>query len=342
LRILVCHTQVPFARGGAELLVENLVSELRARGHEAELVAVPFKWYPPSAVVTQSLVWRLLDLEEVQGRTVDLVIATKFPSYAVRHRNKVVWLVHQLRQAYELDRTELGEFGEEPFDRAARRAVHRLDRATLSEARRLFAISENVASRLEKSVGLEADVLRPPPQPLEYRCDEYGDFVLSVGRLDRAKRVDLLLEAAAADGDLRVVIAGEGPDRSRLEELAETRRLDGRVTFTGRLDDDALADQYARCGAVFYAPIDEDMGFVPFEAFLAEKPVVTTRDAGGPLEVVEDRRTGLVCEPTAGSVAEAFAWLRAHPDEARTQGRAGRDVSAQLTWDSTIDRLLGS
>jgi glycosyltransferase involved in cell wall biosynthesis len=218
--------------------------------------------------------------------------------------------------------------------------VHRLDRTTLSEAKRLFAISENVASRLEKSVGLEAEVLRPPPQPLAYRCDEYGDFVLSVGRLDRAKRVDLLLEAAAGDGDLRVVIAGEGPDRSRLEELAGSRRLDGRVTFTGRLDDDALADQYARCLAVFYAPIDEDMGFVPFEAFLAEKPVVTTRDAGGPLEVVEDRRTGLVCEPSPSAVAEALAWLRANPDEARAQGRAGRGVASQLTWDTTIDRLL--
>jgi glycosyltransferase involved in cell wall biosynthesis len=112
--------------------------------------------------------------------------------------------------------------------------------------------------------------------------------------------------------------------------------------FTGRLDDDALADQYAKCLAVFYAPIDEDMGYVPFEAFLAEKPVVTTRDAGGPLEVVEDRRTGLVCEPTPGAVAEALAWLRAHPDEARAQGQAGRGVAAQLTWDTTIDRLLGS
>ena len=137
------------------------------------------------------------------------------------------------------------------------------------------------------------------------------------------------------------MIAGEGPDRGRLEELAGDHRLDGRVVFTGRLDDDALADQYAKCLAVFYAPIDEDMGYVPFEAFLAEKPVVTTRDAGGPLEVVEDRRTGLVCEPTPGAVAEALAWLRAHPDEARAQGQAGKGVAAQLTWDATIDRLLG-
>jgi glycosyltransferase involved in cell wall biosynthesis len=341
LRILVCHTQVPFARGGAEVLAESLVAELRTRSHEAELVTVPFKWYPAKTVVTQSLVWRLLDLNEVQGRSVDIVIATKFPSYVVRHSNKVVWLVHQFRQAYDLDRTELGEYGEEPFDRGTRRVGHRRDRATLSEARRLFAISENVAGRLRRSLGLEAEVLRPPPQRLAYRCEEYGDFVLSVGRVDRAKRVDLLLEAAAADGELRVVIAGEGPDRERLEELAAKHRLDGRVTFTGRLDDDALADQYARCLAVFYAPVDEDLGFVPYEAFLAEKPVVTTRDAGGPLEVVEDHRTGLVCEPTPDAVAEALAWLRTHPGEARAQGKAGKTEAARLTWEATIDRLLG-
>ena len=341
MRIVVCHPQVPFARGGAEILVDNLVAQLRARGHEAELVTVPFRWYPPDRVVTQALLWRLLDLDEVQGRPVDLLIATKFPSYVIRHPNKVVWLVHQFRQAYDLDRTELGEFGEEPFDRAARRAVHRLDQTTISEAKRVFAISQNVANRLESSIGIEAEVLRPPPQELDYRCDEYGDFVLSVGRLDRAKRIDMLVEAAAGDEALRVVIAGEGPDRERLEGIAAEHGLDGRVTFTGRLDDAALAEQYARCLAVFYAPIDEDLGFVPYEAFLAEKPVVTTTDAGGPLEVVEDRRTGAVVEPTPAAVSEAFAWLRAHPDDARAQGAAGKSEVTALNWDETIDRLLG-
>ncbi len=94
-------------------------------------------------------------------------------------------------------------------------------------------------------------------------------------------------------------VAGDGPDRARLEELAGSKGLDGRVTFAGRVSDDELTDLYARCLAVYYAPVDEDFGMVPFEAFLAEKPVVTTVDAGGPLEVVADRRTGLVCEPRA-------------------------------------------
>jgi glycosyltransferase involved in cell wall biosynthesis len=340
MRIVVTHAQVPFAHGGAEVLAERLTEELNARGHQAALVTVPFKWYPRERVLESAFVWRMLDLEEVEGRNVDLLIATKFPSYAVRHPNKRVWLVHQFRQAYELDRTELGEFGESALDRATRRKIHELDRRTLGEAQKLFAISRNVADRLENALGLEAEVVLPPPQELDYRCDAYEDFVLSVGRLDRAKRVDLLLEAAAAEPSLKVVVAGDGPDRERLEKVAQSHKLNGRVEFAGRVDARALADLYARAGAVYYAPVDEDFGMVPYEAFLSEKPVVTTTDAGGPLDVVADRRTGLVTEPRAAALGAAFRHLREHPEDGRAWGRAGKEVAKRVTWDAAIDRLL--
>jgi glycosyltransferase involved in cell wall biosynthesis len=340
MRIAVCSPQVPFSRGGAEILAERLTMELAARGHEADLVTLPFKWYPDATVLTNAALWRLVDLTEVDGRQVDLVIGTKFPSYAVKHPNKVVWLVHQFRQAYDLDRTELGQFGETPEDRATVRAIQRLDRVVLGEARKLAAISRNVAERLQRSLGLEAEVVLPPPQALDFRCDEYGDFVLSVNRLDRAKRIDLLLEAAAADESIRCVIAGDGPDRERLEGLAATHRLDGRAVFAGRVDESQLTDLYARCRGVYYAPVDEDFGLVPYEAFMASKPVVTTRDAGGPLDVVHDHRTGLVTEPQAAALASACRYLLEHDDDARAWGSAGRAIAEVVTWDAVVDRLL--
>ena len=340
MRIAVCAPQVPFARGGAEIFADDLVSELRERGHETDLVTVPYKWYPGDRVLSQAFLWRLLDLGESDGRSIDLVIATKFPSYAVRHPNKVVWLLHQFRQAYELDRTELGQFGESAEDRATRRAVQRLDKVALGEARKLFATSRNVADRIKRSTGLDAEVMPHPPQELPYRTESYDDFVLSVGRLDRAKRHDLLLAALAADASLRCVIVGDGPDRERLESVAQQHGLDGRARFAGRVGEQELADLYARCLAVYYAPIDEDFGMVPYEAFLSEKPVVTTTDAGGPLEVVADRRTGLVCEPQAVALAEACSWLRTHLDEAKTWGRAGKEIARRVSWDETIARLL--
>src|SRR3990170_1173887 len=59
MNIAVLRPQVPFARGGAEIFTDRLVDELRARGHEADLVSVPFKWYPGARVLTQAFLWRL-------------------------------------------------------------------------------------------------------------------------------------------------------------------------------------------------------------------------------------------------------------------------------------------
>ena len=112
MRIAVCLPQVPFQVGGAEILARELTASLETAGHSTELVTVPFKWYPNERVMTEPLLWRMLDLTEANGEPIDLVVGTKFPSYVVRHPNKVVWLVHQFRQAYELDGTELGQFGQ--------------------------------------------------------------------------------------------------------------------------------------------------------------------------------------------------------------------------------------
>ncbi len=338
VRIAVCAPQVPFVRGGAELMADDLIAALRHRGHEAELVTVPFKWYPGTRVLDQAFLWRLVDLTEADGRPIDRVIATKFPAYCVRHPNKVAWVLHQFRQAYDYDRTELGQFSASPEDRATRVAVERLDGVALGEARRVFATSRNVAERLRRFNGIDAEVLPHPPQALPYRSAEPEGFVLSVNRLDRAKRIDLLIAAAKADPALRVVVAGEGPDRERLEQLAGG--LNGQVEFAGRVDDARLADLYARCLAVYYAPIDEDFGMVPYEAFLSAKPVVTTSDAGGPLEVVLDRETGLVVAPQAAELGRACAYLATHLEEAKAWGRAGKAVAERVTWDACVDALL--
>ena len=336
MRIVVCRPMVPFVYGGAEVVADTLVDELRARGHEVELLALPFAW-ERGQVLSSALLWRLADLH-TKDKPVDLVIGTKFPSYGIRHPNKVVWLVHQFRQAYDFDRGEFKQFSETPLDRATRAGIERFDRIALGEAKKIFTISGNVAGRLKRYSGFDATVLPPPPQKLDYRSARSEGFVLSVNRLDRYKRIDLLIEAARADPALRLVIVGDGPDRSRLEKLASS--VNGRIEFTGRVDGAALADLYARCLAVYYAPVDEDYGMVPYEAFLSAKPVVTTTDSGGPLEIVHDGETGVVVAPAAADLARACAYLVGHPDEARALGEAGKAAAGRITWDVCIEALL--
>src|SRR3954467_4412808 len=125
--VIVCEAQVPFVHGGAEIHVRELVRELRARGHLAELVSVPFKWYPKEEILPHAAAWRLLDLSESNGRPVDLVIASKFPSYFVRHPHKVAWLLHQYRAAYEFGCTQVRGFRHKEPDGGLRDTLIRLD-----------------------------------------------------------------------------------------------------------------------------------------------------------------------------------------------------------------------
>src|SRR6185503_12101600 len=131
------------------MLVDSLRDELRSRDFEVDVVALPFNWPTRTELLKGGLAWRLLNLTEAAGKRIDLVIATRFPSYLIKHPNKVVWLIHQLRQAYDLLRTRYSDFSDrQPQDAKALEIIRAMDRLTLSEARAVYTISSNVADRL--------------------------------------------------------------------------------------------------------------------------------------------------------------------------------------------------
>jgi len=342
-RILVAAVQVPFTRGGAELLVDGLVAALREHGHHVEVVQLPFSWAPDKVEIVRScLAWRLLNLETVNELPVDQVICTKFPSYAVRHPHKVVWLVHQHRQAYDWYGTGYSDFSYREEDREVRQVIQRLDRRCLGEAERLYTISQNVSRRLAHYNGLRSTPLYPPSRYRDrLRPGPYGDYILYMGRLDRAKRVNLLLEALAqVRAPLRAVIAGDGPERRELERLARQCGVAGRVRFVGHVDDDELVALYANARTVFYAPVDEDYGFATVEAFHAARPVVTTSDAGGVLEFVEHRRSGLVSPPEPATIAAHLEELAEDLALAERLGQEGSRRVAEITWEKVVRALV--
>jgi glycosyltransferase involved in cell wall biosynthesis len=340
--VLVCAAQAPFVTGGAERLVEALVGALRARGRRVDTVSVPFHAYPPSEIVRQALAWRLLELRETDGRSVDVVVPTKFPSYLVRHPRKVAWLVHQHRESYDLAGTPLGLDPADADDRAAIDAVRAMDATGLGECRRIYTISRNVADRLARANGLKGEPLHPPP-PLagRYRTDGYGDFLLYAGRLDRLKRLDLAIRAlAAGPREARLKIAGRGPEEGYLRRLAADLRVEDRVAFLGFVSDDELLALYAGCRAAFYVPRDEDYGYVTVESLASRKPVLTAADSGGPLEFVEDGATGHVAEATPEALGDAIARLYA-ADSGRlaAMGAAGHARVAGISWDRVVAAL---
>jgi glycosyltransferase involved in cell wall biosynthesis len=339
--VLVCEAQVPFVHGGAEVHVRQLVRELRERGYTTELVSVPFKWYPKEEILPHAAAWRLLDLSECNGRPVDLAIGTKFPSYFARHPNKVAWLIHQYRAAYELCGTEYSDFAHTELDVGLRDTLMRLDTKMLGECRAVFANARNTASRLAKFNGLAAEPLYHPPK-LARRLvpGPYTDYVLSVGRIESVKRVDMIIAAMAhVAPHVRLVVAGDGTQRQNAERLAADTGVTNRVTFLGNVGDDDLIGLYANALAVVYPPYDEDFGYVTLEAFLARKPVITCTDSGGPNEFVVNGVNGFVCPPEPDELAAAINRLAGDTAKAASLGDAGHGVAAAITWDGVIEKL---
>jgi glycosyltransferase involved in cell wall biosynthesis len=340
--VLVCAAQAPFITGGAEILVSELRANLERRGYRVDVAAVPFKWYPVSEIVRQALAWRLLDVTESNGQPVDLVIPTKFPSFLVRHPRKVAWLFHQHREAYDLYGTEYCSFTDSPEDQRVLQAIQAMDTAALAECRSVFTISRNVADRLSRYNGLPGTPLYPPPHHLgRYGCREYGDYLFYAGRLDRLKRLDLAIDAMRrVRSGARLKIAGTGPLENDLRKQIEGLGVSDRVELLGFVSSDDLVDLYARCRAALYVPLNEDYGYVTVEAMLSRKAVVTTNDAGGPLEFVTDGETGLVAAPDPEGLAGTIDALWGLPPARLAEmGAAGHARVEGITWDHVIDTL---
>jgi glycosyltransferase involved in cell wall biosynthesis len=349
VRIAVCHPQTPFARGGAEMHTESLARALREVGHEADVVSIPFKWYPPAELVHQMGMWRSLDLTESNGQPIDMVIALRFPSYLVQHEHKVVWLIHQHRTAYELwDHPTFADISHHDEGQDVRDLIHRADRIALGEAKRIFTNSVNVRTRLWNSLGMPAEVLYHRSSLCEallgMEAGPPGDYIVFPSRLDPIKRQSLAVEAMRyVRADVRLVLVGTGPREAILRRQVERSSLDGRVELAGHVSEEHLLALYRGALAVYYGPYDEDFGYVTQEAMAARRPVVVTSDSGGPLEMVRDGATGYVVEPKPRAIASAFDRLAADPAGAVRLGSAGRAAveDAVPPWSEVVARLLG-
>ena len=339
------NAAAPFAWGGAEELAANLVRRLDARaGVSAELMRLPYAWNPPEQLVAEIMAHRLMRITNT-----DRVIALKFPAYLIPHPDKTLWVLHQFRQAYDLL-----ESGHSHLD-AARdggliEAIRRADARAFADARAIFCNSPVTRDRMACHNGVTPEVLYPPlndPELFTGGRDE--GYVFAGGRVARGKRQHLLVEAAALAGPgCRLVVAGPPEDEvyaAELRALVEHHGVGDRVILELRLLDRAeIAALVNGARACAYVPFDEDsLGYVTMEAFASGKPVVTTTDSGGLLEIVHDGETGLVVEPEADALAAALRRLTSDAALARGMGLAAAEAWTRrnLTWDATLDRLLG-
>ncbi|MGZ3521190.1 MAG: glycosyltransferase [Vulcanimicrobiaceae bacterium] len=164
-----------------------------------------------------------------------------------------------------------------------------------------------------------------------------GDrLLLFVSRLAREKNVDLLLEALArcADPTLRLVLAGDGPDRRQLEEHVRELGIGAHVTFAGGVERGHLPDLYASADAFVFASVTETQGLVLAEA-LAAGALVIAADAPQNREVLGG--AGILVRPERDAFAAAFRALPERPDPALAA--QARKAAARFGIDEQTERV---
>jgi glycosyltransferase involved in cell wall biosynthesis len=320
------------------------VQALRDEGHEAAMVLTPQNRFGRQGAAYLAT-W-LTDVGLGDGnKSVDQVISFRYPSYAVRHPNHVVWLNHTMREYYDRWDTFSSQLSWKARikESGRRQLIHMADRYLLTRnVRKVYAQSRTIAARLERWGHITSEPLYPPPPQRAYHCKGYGDYIFAVSRLAPLKRMSLLLDALAnpEGAGIRCVIAGEGEEREGLERAIVTKGLSSRVTLIGRIDEHQLLEHLATCRAVCFPPVDEDYGFVTVEAFASGKAVVTCSDSGGPAELVSDDVNGKVCAPRPETLAVALRELMDDAGAAERLGQAGLALVSQMTWSGAVRQLL--
>lgn len=317
----------PETGGGTATAVLGLARGFEQLGHNVHRV-------PTAGDGRKSLLSRVLFNLALQNRdfdAFDLVIGVDLDGFAVRVEPPYVVLLKGVA-ADEAAHERGPAFVE-------RRLAARLEAANARKAARVVVPSAYAAAVAADRYGIAADrlaivpeaVLRPegPASLLDAACRPHAHpTILSVGHQYRRKRtIDLLRAIPLLPPHLsetRVRIVGHGPELPRLRRAARTLGIADRVDFLGRIDDVALAREYASAHCFCHPSVQEAFGIVVLEAMAAGLPVVAARAAALP-ELVQDGITGRLVEPCdPPALAAALAQLLEDDELRRSMGSTGR------------------
>jgi glycosyltransferase involved in cell wall biosynthesis/SAM-dependent methyltransferase len=339
MRIAIANTQVPYIKGGAELLAEGLKNACEKCGYQVEVIDTPFRFHPTHEVKRIADFWEQEDFKIINDYLIDKVITLKFPTYYLQHEDKILWLIHQHRTIYDL-----WDSNNDNDNAQLRNYIIEKDNYYLGAIKNRFTISKTVANRLYQFNNLNAEVIYHPPLIADkLYSGEQLSYIFFPSRIEHLKRQDLLIRAMQyVKSPVAALIAGSGGQYEQMLKLVAQLGLESRVRLLGAISQQELLSYYANALGIFFGPYQEDYGYVTLEAMISEKAVITCQDSGGPLEFIEDGENGYIVAPEPENIAEAIEKMYNNKKVTYQMGILGKEKYKLLniSWTNVLKKLL--
>ncbi len=266
----------------------------------------------------------------------DRYILNMFPTHTVDvHPN--VWIAHEpARMLYDC----LPELASDKSIPLRVRLMMRLyfpllripDRM-LYAADKMVANSKYSGEYLKQVYGKDAKVIYPGVDVADEPAFG-GEYVLAVGRLVRLKRIELAVRAMEHLPDMKLKVAGAGPDGLRLRSIAGPN-----VEFLGNVTEAQMQGLYRDALCTVFTPLREPFGMVALESIASGTPVIGGLE-GGYTEVLEDGLDCILTDPTPENIASKIKHLRDNPDAAKRMGTAGYETAKEHSWEKCAKEIL--
>jgi phosphatidylinositol alpha-1,6-mannosyltransferase len=347
MKVLLLAENYPPRRGGIENYLFNITKYLRAGGVEVEVVepSVQRFFWPlvrPKWLPVWLKIWRKAKRGEFEVVLCGKALFEGLVGYYLKKHLGIPYIVFTYMM-------EIDDWSARPLNK--RKLVR-----VLKTADRVVYINDETKQKL-KELGVEDkqlvkiwpgvgdEMFTSPPAPL--LRNERGAYVLCISRLVKRKGVDLLIEAfgkidQTRFSEVKLLIAGDGPERKNLEALAKKEWINTSVQFLGEIKDEELPALYASAQVFVLTPREaEGFGIVYIEAAAQGVPALATK-VGGTKEAVLYKETGLVVQPKVAAITEGLEYLLSHEEERRKMGeKAKARAEDQFRWSKRIVLVKG-
>ena len=336
--------------GGAQKVIAEYASYLKSKGHDVEIFTQrkgktpyhKFKQIKINLLNSKSKFFSVFNFNR-KFKGFDIIISNDWPThFASLKNNNVVWICFSpKRDFFDLRKYTLSNssFFKKIYLFLKIFLFKKIDILSAKKCRLILPISKNVRERVKKFYNIKAqNIFYCGINFKDYKQGKYGDSILCVSRLEKPKRVDLVIKSMGfvKNKKIKLYVFGDGYEKENLKTLSEKY---SNVIILDNIKGEKIITPYANCLAVVFVPVNEDWGLIPLEAGASGKLTIGVNE-GGLKETIVDGKTGFLIEDvTPEKIAEKINYLADNKKIAKSMGLKARKHVKTWEWKQMLPKF---